>query len=52
MNKATLRQIVLGVMAADFPMLYLGAVTFESAVVSISALVIMGVAAAVVAVVY
>ena len=46
------KQIALGVMAADFPLLYVGAVTLEDAVVSAAALVIMGAAAAVAALVY
>ena len=40
-----LREIALWIMAADFPLLYVGAVTLEDMVVTILALVIMGAAA-------
>ncbi len=46
------KQIALGVMAADFPLLYAGAVTLEDAVVSVAALVVMAAAATVAALVY
>ena len=46
------KQIALGVMAADLPLLYVGAVTLEDAVVSAAALVVMAAAAAVAALVY
>jgi hypothetical protein len=46
------KQIALGIMAADFPLLYVGAVRWEDATVSVVALVVMAVAAAVAAVVY
>ena len=46
------KQVALGVMAADFPLLYVGAVTLEDAVVSAVALAVMAVAAAVAAIVY
>ena len=52
MYKERAKQIALGVMAADFPLLYAGAVTLEDAAVSVAALVIMAVAAAVAAFVY
>ena len=50
--KERAKQMALGVMAADFPLLYVGAVTLEDAVVSAAALVVMAVAAAVAALVY
>ena len=46
------KQIALGLMAADFPLLYVGAVTLEDAVVSVAALVVMAAAATVAALVY
>lgn len=52
MNKQKLRQIVLWVMAADFPLLYVGAVSLENAVMTVAALAVMGVAVTVAAVVY
>jgi hypothetical protein len=39
-------------MAGGFPLLYLGAVTIESGVLTIASLVVIGVAAAVAAIVY
>ena len=39
------QQIALWVMAADFPLLYLGAVTFENTAVTAIALVVMAAAA-------
>ncbi len=52
MNKRKLRQIVLWSMAADFPLLYVGAVSLENAVMTVAALAVMGVAVTVAAVVY
>ena len=52
MNRNRIRQVVLGVMAADFPLLYVGAVTLESTVMTLAALAVMGAAVAVVALVY
>ena len=40
-----LREIALWVVAADFPLLYIGAVTLENMVVTILALAIMAAAA-------
>ena len=51
-NKHRLRQISWWVIAADFPLLYTGAVTLESTAVAVASLVVMGVAAAVAALVY
>ena len=44
-SKSKVQQIALWVMAADFPLLYLGAVTFDNMAVTIIALVIMAAAA-------
>ena len=44
-SMSKLREIALWVMAADFPLLYIGAVTLEDVVVTIVALVIMAGAA-------
>ncbi len=52
MNKDKLKQVVLGVIAIDFPLIYVGAVTLENAVVTTLGLIIMGAAAVVAAVVY
>ena len=52
MNRERAKQIALGVMATDFPLLYVGAITLEDATVSIVGLVVMGIAAAVAALVY
>lgn len=52
MNKQKLRQIVLWSMAADFPLLYVGAVSLENAVITVVALAVMGVTVAVAAFVY
>jgi hypothetical protein len=52
MNRERAKQIALGVMAADFPLLYVGAVTLENAAVSVAALVIMAFAAVVAARIY
>ena len=43
--KSKVQQIALWVMAADFPLLYLGAVTFENTAVTTIALVVMAAAA-------
>ena len=43
--KSKVQQIALWVMAADFPLLYLGAVTFENTAVTAIALVVMAAAA-------
>lgn len=52
MNKNRLRQITLWVIAADFPVLYLGAVTLESMIITIVALVVMSIVVSVVTLVY
>ncbi len=52
MDKNRVRQVVLGVIAADFPLMYLGAITLENSALTIAALAIMGVTAALAAVVY
>ena len=44
-SKSKVQQIALWVMAADFPLLYLGAITFESMPLTALALVIMAAAA-------
>ena len=44
-SKSKVQQIALWVMAADFPLLYLGAITFESMPLTVVALVIMAAAA-------
>ena len=44
-SKSKVQQIALWVMAADFPLLYLGAITFESMSLTVVALVIMAGAA-------
>ena len=46
-DKAKLKQAVLWVMAADFPLLYIGAVSLENAVFTAATLVVMAVAVAV-----
>lgn len=51
-NKHRLRQISWWAIAADFPLLYTGAVTLESTAVTVATLVVMGVAAAVATLVY
>ena len=43
-DKVKLRQAVLWVMAADFPLLYIGAVSLENAVFTAVTLVVMAVA--------
>lgn len=52
MTKERLRQITLWVMAVDSPMLYLGAVSLENSAVTLAALGVMGLAAAVTTLVY
>ena len=52
MNRQRLRQIVLWVVAADFPALYLSSVTYGSTPATVAALVVLGAAAALAAVVY
>jgi|GEM_PF-6483322 hypothetical protein len=44
-GKPKARQIVLWVMAADFPLIYFSAVTIEDSVLTVIALVIMAAAA-------
>ncbi len=44
-SKSKVQQIALWVMAAAFPLLYLGAVTFDNMAVTIIALIIMAAAA-------
>ncbi len=46
-DKAKLKQVVLWVMAADFPLLYIGAVSLENAVFTTVTLAVMAVAVAV-----
>lgn len=46
-DKAKLKQVVLWVMAADFPLLYIGAVSLENAVFTAVTLAVMAVAVAV-----
>ena len=46
-DKVKLRQAVLWVMAADFPLLYIGAVSLENAVFTAVTLAVMAVAVAV-----
>ena len=43
--KSKVQQIALWVMAADFPLLHLGAVTFENMALTVAALVIVAAAA-------
>ena len=52
MNRGRLRQVVLGVIAADFPLIYVGAVTFDSAALAAAALAVMAAAIAVAALAY
>ena len=44
-TKSRVQQIALWVMAADFPLLYLGAMTFENMALTVVALVVMAAAA-------
>ena len=46
-DKAKLKQVVLWVMAADFPLMYIGAVSLENAVFTAVTLAVMAVAVAV-----
>ena len=52
MTRERLRQIALWVMAAGFPLLYLGAVSLENTVATLAALGVMGAAVVVAALVY
>ena len=52
MNRSKVRQLVLLVMAVDFPLLYLSATAPEAAAATVAALAVMGVAAAAAAIVY
>ena len=52
MTKERLRQLTLWFMIADFPLLYLGAVSLENTVVTLAALGLMGVVALVAWLVY
>ena len=44
-GESKVQQIALWIMAADFPLLYLGAVTFENTAVTAIALIVMAAAA-------
>ncbi len=46
------RQIVLWVMAVDFPLLYVGAVSLENGPMTVATIAVMAAAAAVAAIVY
>ena len=52
MNKQKPRQIVLWSTAADFPILYVGALSLENAIVTVAPLATMGVAVTVAAFVH
>ena len=52
MSRDRVRQVVMWVIAADFPLLYVGGVTLESTAAAMAALVVMGAAAAVAVGVY
>ena len=52
MSKNKLKEVSLWVMAAGFPLMYVSAVTLESAPLTTISLVIMGVAAAIAAKVF
>lgn len=52
LSRPKLRQIILFIVAIDFPLLYLGAVTFESSGLAVSGLAILILAAVVTTVVY
>ena len=52
MTRERLRQITLWLMAVDFPMLYLGAVSFENSAVTLAALGVVSLSAAVASLVY
>ena len=51
-DRKRIRQIVLWVIAADFPLMYVGAVSLENGPMTLATLAVMGVAAAVAALVY
>ena len=46
MGRHKVRQYVLWLVAADFPLLYIGAVTIEDATLSVATLVVLAVASA------
>ena len=52
MNSAKLKQVVLWVLAAGFPLMYVGAVSLQNTALTIAALIAAGVAAVAAAVVY
>lgn len=52
MSRQKLRELVLLIMAADFPLLYLSAVTPWSSPTTIATLAVMGAAAVIAALVY
>ena len=52
MSRQRLRELVVWVMAADFPLLYLSAITPGSASTTIATLAVMGAAVVVAALVY
>jgi hypothetical protein len=52
LSRPKLRQIILFIVTIDFPLLYLGAVTFESSGLTVSGLAILILAAVVTTVVY
>ena len=51
-DKAKIREIVLWIILADFPALYVGAVSLEQAALTIGALAVMAAAAVVAAIVF
>lgn len=51
-DRGKARQIVLWVIALDFPLMYVGAVSLGNDAMTLAALAVMGAAAAVAAVVY
>ena len=52
MDKSKIRQIVLWAIIADFPVLYIGAVSLEQAALTIGALVALAAAAVTAAIVF
>ena len=52
MNKYKVRQIVLWAIIADFPALYVGAVSLDQAALTVGALVVLATAAVAAAVVF
>ena len=46
MNRSKVRQYVLWVIAADFPVLYFGTVTAHSSTITIAALAVLGLTSA------